>query len=221
MEEKINKIFDKINMLDKISNEVNETNQDVKELKQNYKEVNQKLSEMEKTIETQKNLIERLENQVKKRNLILYGIPEEESSASDLESTIISLLKNKLKIEISSTDIEEVFRLGKKGIASSKIRPVLLSLSSKKIKSTIMKQRKLFTGTTIIVSEDLTKTERLKRIENYKQNKKRGRQSSEDTSPKIEQKPKSQRLTTEKTNNTLDNFLGSSSGRAMKNASQL
>lgn len=96
---------------------------------------------------------ERTEKKLKLNNLIFYGIPEEESTNEDLIRTVRKLLNDKFSININIIEINNLYRLGKKG---NQNRPTLVSLTSFLRKQEILRNGKKLKGSGIIVTEDYT-----------------------------------------------------------------
>lgn len=135
MEVKIDEILSQLNKLDCIIKEVMDTKSTTKTEIQNINDTisnnTKKKSSLEVKIKTQQDTINKLEKTIKKRNLVTVGIPEKDNNKKNLEEVVIELALKHLKIVISSADIEDIFRLGKKG---SHCRPILVSFVSLKTK---------------------------------------------------------------------------------------
>lgn len=82
-------------------------------------------------------------------NLRFYGLPEEKNE--NVEQLVLQLIADKLKINITSSDIQSSHRVG-----SGEKRAIIVRFISFKIRSEIYTKKKLFKGTSIIVREDLT-----------------------------------------------------------------
>lgn len=102
--------------------------------------------------------IKNLEISLRKKNLLFHKVPETESSEQNLKDIISSYCTNDLNINVSPTDIEYLYRLGKKeeNIGSQeKMRPVLVAFFSYATKLSVMKQRSR--SKTYGISEDFPK----------------------------------------------------------------
>lgn len=129
---------------------------------------NKQLSEIAsevKTVKTENALLEtRLrtaERQLKRNNLIVYGIVEEDGETqADILKSFTTLLGEKLQINLSNKDFSNCFRLGKKGNRS---RPILIEVLSNFSKQLIIRQRAKLRGTNIFINEDLIPEDRNER----------------------------------------------------------
>lgn len=104
-----------------------------------------------------KNLLSKIEKKTVANNLIFYGILEDpEDLPENLEEKIRELVVNKLKVSLEKTEINNIFRLGKR---SNHTRPILLSLTTYLKKREILKNCSKLKGSKIFVSEELLKEE--------------------------------------------------------------
>ncbi|CAH2092029.1 unnamed protein product [Euphydryas editha] len=108
-----------------------------------------------------KNEVQRLKEKVKyldeqnrKNNLLLHGIKETEKNHQELFNLIKQTLKN-LDIEIDIYEINNFYRLGKKQ-GDSKVRPILISLTSFQKKLIILENKMKMPKQTYI-TEDFSK----------------------------------------------------------------
>jgi hypothetical protein len=73
-----------------------------------------------------------LEFELKRKNVIVKGLEEKEENLEQLETMVISLIRDKIGVELSENDIDIVKRLGE--ASDQKIRPVIIKLHSEKKK---------------------------------------------------------------------------------------
>jgi len=107
-----------------------------------------------KEISDLRNTISHLESQNRKKNLVIYGIPETASEKwKDIDGKILDL-SNKLGLKI---DYDHAFRLGKPSRAN---RPILLKLLRMKDKIEIIGSRRKLKGTGIYLNDDLNPEDR-------------------------------------------------------------
>lgn len=92
-----------------------------------------------------------LERQARQRNLIFFGIDENESSYENLQKNIESFIKNYFGTELEHRDIQEVRRVGIKG---DRPRPIIVTFSTLGLKINILKQKGLLKDTQYYVKED-------------------------------------------------------------------
>lgn len=146
---------------------VKEMYDDLKHLIEGIKAQNSVIHEKLKTLEARVELLENkhkednnnlitLQREVRKNNLVIFGIPGEEEE--DLVHKILEFLKTVLKVQTSEEEINDVYRFGK----SEKDRPVLVKFVSAHKKFQILKQGILLKGTKISISNDLIRQDREK-----------------------------------------------------------
>lgn len=156
MEKKIDEILLKLDKLDVIQ-------ADVKDLKEVSNNNSEKISDLTRKNESLDARINILEKQLKKRNLIFNGLPDNISYNLALEKNISSIVGEQLNIQLVESEIEECFRLGK--ISGNQnnptyCRPVLVAFRSVHTRNHILKNRTKFKGTKIFINEDLSTQER-------------------------------------------------------------
>lgn len=88
-----------------------------------------------------------------KKNLRVYGLPED--NVSSCKEAVKSLISDKLGVKISMDNIAEARRIG--DITEGKIRPVFVKFSTELVRNSVFKVKKSLKGTGIVVREDLTK----------------------------------------------------------------
>jgi len=111
---------------------------------------------LENNITPLRKSVSQLEEKDKKKNIVVYGIPENNPEKyNDLE-LLITNLGSKLGMVF---DFDHAFRLGKnKGTG----RPILIRLMRTRDKFRIFENRSKLKGTNIYINEDLTESERKK-----------------------------------------------------------
>jgi hypothetical protein len=101
--------------------------------------------------------VERLQQEVKRNNIIVYGLEEiTNETATDIEKAIEGLSKS---LKIAKIDYGDAFRLGKHSIG--KTRPLIIKLLRFRDKMNIFHASKQLKGTTISISSDKTKDVRI------------------------------------------------------------
>lgn len=130
------------------------TNERVEILEAKLKEKDEQITSLHKDFEYYK----------KRNNLVMFGVPENEQNVEELETNVFNLVKKATCIEINENDIDDIFRIGKKG---DQCRPVLISLISYRKKQVILNKKSLFRKENITVQADLPKsvTEEKKRLQ--------------------------------------------------------
>ncbi|CAG9131720.1 unnamed protein product [Plutella xylostella] len=104
----------------------------------------------------QERRIDALERQLKRRNLIIFGIAEEEKSYHELEKIVLELLSGKLDVECTQSEIQEVKRIGIKK-SGDKPRPILLTIASMGKKIEICQNKHKLQDTGSYIKEDYSK----------------------------------------------------------------
>lgn len=113
--------------------------------------VESKMLELEEKINDQQKTIELIEKQVKKKNVIFFGIKESEQNHEDLITVIMDITQNVMGISWQKNEIEDIRRIGKK---SDKIRPIVLTLTTVRRKFEILKRNKTLERLSSYVKED-------------------------------------------------------------------
>lgn len=86
------------------------------------------------------------------RNIVLFKIPEEENGARDLKFRVIKILSDNVKIDITNY-FDKAYRIGKKD--PTKIRPIIISLTSHDKKMEIFWNKKQL-DSTLEISDDFS-----------------------------------------------------------------
>nr|XP_004930264.2 uncharacterized protein LOC101745100 [Bombyx mori] len=110
-----------------------------------------KQDHFETKIQQQSTAIKNFERYIRRKNLILFGVEEQEKSYDELENTIINLINTHFNFQYNNYSIEEVRRLGKK---KDTIRPIKITFSTMGLKIKILKNKKLLENTTYYLKED-------------------------------------------------------------------
>lgn len=120
---------------------------------------NEKIDKLEKKLEEKDqeilSLRKDLDLNTRKKNIVLFGVQENENSTEELEAIVISLFQKVTKIEFHSNDFNDVFRFGKK--VNDKCRPILVSFISHKNFRKALDKKQLFKNEDIGISQDLPK----------------------------------------------------------------
>lgn len=108
---------------------------------------------LEKTIEEQGRRIQQLERTTRKKNLIFFGIDENEVGYNYLQGNILKIINQNLGINCTNDNIEDVRRLGKYQ-GNGKIRPTIVTLNTMGLKIEILKNKKKLDKTPYYIKED-------------------------------------------------------------------
>lgn len=114
-------------------------------------QIETKNEQLEQNLEKQKIAIENMERFNRRKNLIFFGVEENEKSYHSLEKNILDIIRNYLKIRCENNCIEYVRRLGKKG---DKIRPIVVTLHTMGLKIIIQQNKKKLETTPYYIKED-------------------------------------------------------------------
>nr|CAH7768584.1 unnamed protein product [Callosobruchus chinensis] len=143
-----------------IQKDISSVRSEIYDLKAELDAVNDKATQIESQNEKLNRKVQTLENRLKKYNLVIYyGLSDQEENT---EGAVISLIRNKLKIEFKPEDLRDCYKIGKKSVKHS--RPTIIELVSYTTKQKILDQsRSLEKGSGIFISRDYTSEEYAKR----------------------------------------------------------
>ncbi|KAG7295428.1 hypothetical protein JYU34_021602 [Plutella xylostella] len=153
-------------MLSKIQEDLKIQKQEIKNMEENIKQsISQKLDKkftaveektyfLEKKIVEQESTIEQMDRQMRRKNLIFFGLKETERSYEELQNMVLEVINSTMKINCNVSEIEAVRRLGKR---SDKIRPVILTLTTLGKKIELLKNKKQLDNSQIYIKQDFTK----------------------------------------------------------------
>ncbi|CAG9131215.1 unnamed protein product [Plutella xylostella] len=110
-----------------------------------------KYAELEKTVTKQEERLDMIEKQLRKKNLVFFGVEETEKNYEDLESNLVKIINDKMKVSCSLSEVESARRIGKRG---DKPRPIVLTLTTTGKKIQILKRKKSLDGSTYYLKED-------------------------------------------------------------------
>ncbi|XP_028043243.1 uncharacterized protein LOC114252798 [Bombyx mandarina] len=125
-----------------------------------------KYDNLQTKVENQEKRLYFLEKQARRRNFVLFGLDEKETSYSNLENTLVEFTKKYFELNIERRDIQEIKRIGKKG---ERPRPIVVTLSNLGLKIEICKQKNALKDTTYYIKEDYPRDILNKRKELQKQ----------------------------------------------------
>lgn len=121
-----------------------------------------KTKQLETKIEQQQKSIDIIDKQLRRKNIIFFGIEEKEKGYESLLSIILDIINNRLEIPCQKWEVEHINRMGK---YSGKIRPVVVTITTTSRKIEILKKKKLLDGTDIYLKEDYSPSVLQKRRE--------------------------------------------------------
>ena len=102
--------------------------------------------------------IEVLESQQRRKNLRIHGVEFKEGE--DTSQKVCDTVNKHLKIKLKPTDIDECFRLNRRGLKPTTESPILVKLNRYEVRRQIFSSKKLLkdSGTRIFINEDLPKS---------------------------------------------------------------
>lgn len=127
-----------------------------------------KVDALEKENAELKKQLVAVQKTIKRNNIIIFGIGEK--NKKPLLENVTEILKNKLQIELSSSDFSNIYRIGQE--APNKIRPIFVELTSQLKKHEILGNVSKLKGSGVSISKDLIPSEREEQKIIYKNYKK-------------------------------------------------
>lgn len=138
-----------------------------------FEEINTELVELKRRLENQEKRLYYLEKNSVQRNIVFFGVEENENySYFKLLEQIQEIIRKHMKLEIQEFEIESVRRIGKKG---DRPRPISATFTTLGTKIKILKNRKTLAGTEYYIKEEFP-AEVLKVREGLKLKQKRERE---------------------------------------------
>lgn len=163
-----------VKILQNIQDDISKNKQEMKEMELNIKEsINKNIDEkfltfetktkqLETKIEQQQKTIEILDKQLRRKNIIFFGIEEKEMGYESLLSIVLNIINNEMEIPCQKWEIEHVNRMGKN---SGKVRPVVVTITTTSRKIELLKKKRSLDGTNIYLKEDFSPSVLQKRRE--------------------------------------------------------
>lgn len=137
-----------------VSDAIVATNERVSSLEEKLKEKDKEIATLRKDVSRINERTVTLELTARSRNVVLFKISENENDNQTLANGVSKLIRDIADSTFKESDIEEVFRLGKK---SSIPRPIMLRLKSSSKRRFLLSQKSKFFSKKIGISEDLPK----------------------------------------------------------------
>lgn len=118
-------------------------------------EIKEHVNSIDNSMKLVQNKIKYFDREIKKRNLVLFGINQEFSNYWELESFVCEFFKEKLELNIAANEFDFVKRLGKRNNENG--RPILLGMTTFRTKLLIIQNAFKLKGTKVFISEDYPK----------------------------------------------------------------
>lgn len=150
-------------MLVNLQQDLRQQKQDILEMKEDIKNtINNNINEKFSNIEQKNEFLERkaeeqsvkiniLERQIRRKNLVFFGVEESEKSYHELEDMITNIINTHFKVPCDRNNIESARRLGKK---NDKVRPIVVSFTTMGFKLNIQKTKNCLDNTSYYIKED-------------------------------------------------------------------
>lgn len=152
-----------LKVLQSIQGELAQQKQDMKNMEENIKEainknidekfncIEIKTNQLEKKIEQQQRTIDFLDRQIRKKNLLFFGVEETEKNYDDLLMLILDIINTKMGVLCQRWEIETVTRIGKN---NGRTRPVVVTITTTSRKLELLRKKKALENTNIYIKED-------------------------------------------------------------------
>lgn len=90
----------------------------------------------------------------RRSSLRIFGMKEEQKEdVNECEHKCLQLFKNKLNQSVTAGDVEAVHRVGR--VSRDRPRPIIIKFCNRKVRDTIISQRRRLKGTPFVIAEDL------------------------------------------------------------------
>lgn len=152
-----------LDSLASINQRLDEDVQERKEILQNSKEMKDSLGKIltevvgvRDDVEKNTNRIDYLEKEKRKRNLLIFGVPEKEKETlKDLEIKTMEIARI-MKVDLKLEEVDYISRMGKNR-TEGKNRPIIVSLTTLRRKIEMISNKKELKGTDYYIKEHFTK----------------------------------------------------------------
>lgn len=98
-----------------------------KNIDEKFSRIETKTNQLEIKIEQQQRSIDFLDRQIRKKNLVFFGVEETERNYKDLLNLILDIINTKMEVLCERWEIETVIRIGK---SNGRSRPVVVTIST-------------------------------------------------------------------------------------------
>lgn len=106
---------------------------------------------LKQRVDNQELRLYHLEKQARQRNLVFFGLEEDEKSYLDMEKKIISFIQKYLSVKIDARDLQAIRRIGKK---ADNPRPVAVTFTTLGTKIEILKHKAGLKDSLYYIKED-------------------------------------------------------------------
>lgn len=145
-------------MFKSIHDQIQKVDEKIEKSQSKIEKIEAENEELKKIVEDQKQQIEILQKQNINRNLIIYGIEDEDNENQYTRIQKIEQLCQNMQVKLNTnTDISDSSRLGK--YCDNKVRPMQLVLTTKIKKTELLKNSYRLKATQYWISDEYTKQE--------------------------------------------------------------
>ena len=174
MEEHLRPLYKALcNKIDSTKNEIKaDVKAELEALKDCQMDTQSRCSNLEVLVTKQQEELIHLKRDLNKCNIIVHGIEVgvEEHENMDIKQEVITVLNKKLQTQLTTEQVSDIYRLGKK-----QNNPIKICLINLQIKKEVLSKRSKLKGTNIFISEDLPLELRIKKVK--RESKKRRKQT--------------------------------------------
>lgn len=122
-----------------------------KNIDEKFSRIETKTNQLEIKIEQQQRSIDFIDRQIKKKNLVFFGVEETERNYKGLLNLILDIINTKMEVLCERWEIETVIRIGK---SNGRSRPVVVTISTTSRKLELLRKKKSLENTDIYIKED-------------------------------------------------------------------
>lgn len=163
-------------MFQKIDENINLVNAKLDKVVQEMKQVKEENRKLKSVVAEQEKRIDNLEREVRRKNVVIKGVMDEEEESENKTKEKITTILQKMGVNVDmNMDIEEIRRIG--SYVKDRKRPILVKLTKERAKILILQNARNLSGTDIWIDEDFSKTvqeERKALIPHLKEERKKG-----------------------------------------------
>ncbi|CAG9137859.1 unnamed protein product [Plutella xylostella] len=115
--------------------------------------IQQEVENLKRTNEEHEERLRTLERQIRQRNLVLFGVSDEENSYEELETLIKGVIEGSLEVTLNASEIEFARRMGKKS-GENRPRPIVFAVTTLGKKIKILQNKNKLENTGSYIKED-------------------------------------------------------------------
>ncbi|CAG9135625.1 unnamed protein product [Plutella xylostella] len=115
--------------------------------------IQQEVENVKRTNEEHEERLRTLERQIRQRNLVLFGVSDEENSYEELETLIKGVIEGSLEVTLNASEIEFARRMGKKS-GENRPRPIVFAVTTLGKKIKILQNKNKLENTGSYIKED-------------------------------------------------------------------